>query len=446
MEFIKNEIKIIRDQLNRPVLSKLLRIFAFLSRLCNKRNTTPSSTEEFNPRSIILSSLSRIESYSSGLENLDFSQIGKIWARIEVARESQKPIVVFMAPYYGDADLKDGYYRRVKAIDDLYKDIKCLRIYLSTKDADWMSKKLFFKSSNEDQIEIRYCSGNAIHEFLLKQIIENSDLLYHHSIAHLNPVFLEISGVTKVLDVHGAVPEELKLYGLEEEAKLNALHERLAFECMDIVVTVSDNMRQHLISKYPFTKASFLTYPIGADSSGPIELIPKAINTKPVVVYAGGLQKWQMVDLMKSVVEKTCDSYQYKFFVPNPDELTETWPKEITNKIEISTRQPDELPNEYNKAHYGLLLRDDSIINRVSSPTKLTEYLRFGVVPVLNSIHVGDFVDKGMRYITVDELVRLRVPSEHERHEMALSNFHLLKTVQYVSEESKNKLKALVLN
>lgn len=40
-------------------------------------------------------------------------------------------------------------------------------------------------------------------------------------------------------------------------------------------------------------------------------------------------------------------------------------------------------------------------------------------------------------------MMSLQVPSEPERIEMTMINLHVLKALQYISEESKKRLKAL---
>ena len=50
------------------------------------------------------------------------------------------------------------------------------------------------------------------------------------------------------------------------------------------------------------------------------------------------------------------------------------------------------------------MLRDDSPVNRVSCPTKLVEYLSFGLIPVVRSPHLGDFHRLGYAYVTEEEL------------------------------------------
>jgi hypothetical protein len=88
----------------------------------------------------------------------------------------------------------------------------------------------------------------------------------------------------------------------------------------------------------------------------------------------------------------------------------------------IDFRTPEEMEEEYKLCHYGLLLRDDTAVNRVSFPTKLMEYVHNGVVPVMKSVNVGDFRATGLGYVSADDLRTERIPDELMRSSVAENN------------------------
>jgi len=65
----------------------------------------------------------------------------------------------------------------------------------------------------------------------------------------------------------------------------------------------------------------------------------------------------------------------------------------------IESVKPEDLSTYYLAANYGVMFRDDNTLNVVSSPTKMSEYLYYGMKPVLTSTNVGDFVEFGIEYI-----------------------------------------------
>ena len=86
-----------------------------------------------------------------------------------------------------------------------------------------------------------------------------------------------------------------------------------------------------------------------------------------------------------------------------------------------------ELPAAYQRADFGLVLRDDSAVNRVSCPTKLVEYLLFGLIPVVRSPRLGDFHEMDFAYITEDEFRDGFVPDAATREWMAEHNLDIVR-------------------
>ncbi len=81
-------------------------------------------------------------------------------------------------------------------------------------------------------------------------------------------------------------------------------------------------------------------------------------------------------------------------------------PQAIRSQIIIDRKTHAELKEIYTECHYGFILREDSIVNQVACPTKLVEYLAMGVVPIVDSNNIGDFKTMGMRFITLEQLLR----------------------------------------
>lgn len=73
------------------------------------------------------------------------------------------------------------------------------------------------------------------------------------------------------------------------------------------------------------------------------------------------------------------------------------------NSISIKSVSPLELESYYKESHYGFILRDDILVNRVACPTKLIEYLGYGINPIILSEKIGDFEDFGYEHIRLDQ-------------------------------------------
>jgi hypothetical protein len=55
-------------------------------------------------------------------------------------------------------------------------------------------------------------------------------------------------------------------------------------------------------------------------------------------------------------------------------------------------------------ANFGFIQREDHLLNRIANPTKLVEYLYFGMRPIVWSADIGDFVQMGYEYVSIDAL------------------------------------------
>ena len=97
----------------------------------------------------------------------------------------------------------------------------------------------------------------------------------------------------------------------------------------------------------------------------------------------------------------------------------------MTHPPSVGHCRKEELCAVYGTADFGLILRDESPVNRVSCPTKLVEYLLFGLIPVVRSPHIGDFHRLGFAYVTEEEFRDGFIPDSASRDWMAEQNFHV---------------------
>lgn len=169
-------------------------------------------------------------------------------------------------------------------------------------------------------------------------------------------------------------------------------------------------------------------------------------NRKIRIVYAGGTQIWQNIELMFESIE-TCmrsgHNDQYEFFLFFP----QTSLKEVQQKYSKIVNMPnvfvDSLPksevmNILKSADFGFVLRDDILVNRVACPTKLIEYLEFDVIPIVKSPHIGDFYNLGYQYIEIE--TNFKIDKEIDITNMLQANRKVLKTFQARVKHSQDKL------
>ena len=118
----------------------------------------------------------------------------------------------------------------------------------------------------------------------------------------------------------------------------------------------------------------------------------------------------------------------------------------LTEFITIKTVLSKELSNEYKTADLGFILRDDSNVNKVACPTKLIEYLQFGIIPIIKQPEIGDFASLGYQYIKLDDLLCNGIPSLEELSKIRINNYLVIDKLNKQHDIGMNQLQSLLKN
>lgn len=313
--------------------------------------------------------------------------------------------IIFFTKYPTGKNLRDGYYQRVQAIDNLFLD--CNRFYINYN----FDKKFKFLPAvvklKEGVFEMRLHAKNPIHILAVIILVCIVGRIYLHSILRLRSRFnrfLFLLSRRRILDIHGSVPEEFKIQGdLINCRKFNKIEE-FALRHSDLIIGVTNRMINHVLKKHNIkNKKNTIVLPILPNKSilkNKIE--KKEINT---VIYCGGLQKWQQIEKMLEFVNRHKSNLKFTFLVPEPQKLLDMY-KEIYKEEfpGIVVSSPANKVNEwYAKNSFGLILREDTIVNNVACPTKLIEYFQNDVLPIVDSEKIGDFKEMGYKYVCYDK-------------------------------------------
>lgn len=338
--------------------------------------------------------------------------------------------VCVVSSFHKDKQL-DGFYKRVEQVDESVLKNK-IRIYLDHTDLG--NRQFSINRYDEKHIIVHYNSFDPNHVKQIRKIIDSVRKVYVHSVHMLmGDIFnwdlfdIIFSKQNKtVLDLHGAVSEELKLFDSEDRALLAETIEEIAMNFADRIVSMSSAMSDHYHNLYGIDKEKFIVMSIlPFDDSKIAKKKHEGLN----VVYAGGLQKWQNIDLIKESVRQNLRKYRFRIFTHDAQGLKEQWKDIEDENLLIDSRTPEEIFREYENCDFGYLLRDDTIINNVACPTKLTEYLKFGIIPILKSVHIGNFVKYGLSYVSLDDFSKGIIPGEKERETMIENNRKILSRI-----------------
>lgn len=336
--------------------------------------------------------------------------------------------VVFFGGYpYPERD-GDGYFQRIRAIDALFSS--GWRVYVDPFHAPGREHWNDLPERHVLVLRLRSKSrkGKCLARILALLCAFRVRKVYFHSVLRMEDCkfgrLMRIPFFMRIFDMHGVVPEEFRLHNDFFSALIYEKHERLAVRKADTVIAVTHAMRDYLLQKYPHTKVNkIVIFPIYPQV--PVGQAKKAYaNAKPVVVYAGGLQKWQEIPKMIDAIIRAQSKYAYRFYCPEPSSVQSLLPEELRNSPDmvLASVPHSKLLELYAECHFGFLLRQDSVVNHVACPTKLVEYLAMGIVPILDSEAVGDFTSYGMRYIKLSDFIDGQVPDETTRNMMAQEN------------------------
>ncbi|WP_220746852.1 hypothetical protein, partial [Shewanella colwelliana] len=181
--------------------------------------------------------------------------------------------------------------------------------------------------------------------------------------------------------VQGAVPEESYLKN-NNKIKMLVLSvvEFIAFKSTDELIFVSSYMCKYYIAKHSIKKP-YTVIPC----SSTLKMRNKNLKIAGSYCYLGGMSRWQCFENIVDIATKIlANQPNATFHVATKD--TEIAKKLINNSLLDMSRvsicsltSKEEIEAFLSKMEFGFLIREDNLVNHVSSPIKLAEYLSMGV-------------------------------------------------------------------
>ena len=304
---------------------------------------------------------------------------------------------------------KLGYKTKVVCLVSLFNYLKPLKLFASKKQlaSDAKSNVSYIPTIITKNNYLLILLRDQITIFVLNIIIKlnKPDFIYCHG-TNESYVGLKLGIESKrvIADFHGAAPEEL-IYRTKQ-GKDNFLYKHLEKRELYVIknvsklVTVSKMMINHIEKKYSFVPNNVEVIPCLTTKPKYFKTREEirnelGINKKIAFVYCGSYRSYQLIDktleLYKSISKKIPNTKLF-IFTNNQEEIKREiglikLPKEYYRLMSL---ERTEVGTYLNAMDFSLLLRDDSILNKVSSPTKFAEYLINGL-PVITTDYVGDF-------------------------------------------------------
>lgn len=348
-------------------------------------------------------------------------------------------MIAFISLYPSAENEKDGMVQRVVAVDKLLSLHQ--RCYLELSYRRHLRLQVLEPAPGVCVYRLNF----FLHFLLMLKVLRAARFIYVHSvfwgirIAPLYPFFRR----RLVTDMHGIVPEEMELAGLKREALKYALVERLAVACSRRLIVVTDAMGIYLSGKYGRTLPC-LTLPIfdpellaGGDAESAAGRDPR------LVIYAGGLQAWQNIDRMMHAIAANTDM-NYLLLSGDLQGMQAALGQAESVRVQVRSVPRSEVGEYCRRATFGFVLRDDVAVNRVACPTKLIEYLGYGVIPIVFSPAIGDFEALGYSYVLFDDFVAGVLPDDATVRQMRRRNFDVFSRLRGRVEAGERALAELL--
>lgn len=338
-----------------------------------------------------------------------------------------KNIIFFSTYPVKNEQLADGYFARVKNIDDIFEVDH--RTYLDLS----LIKNFKYKHIQVNE-KLTIIKANVFcHYTKILKILKTAPVFYIQSLLrYRETVFFPIGRNKKIIwDVHGACPEENKFKGDRIKAFINEIFESWLARRATIKVTVNNSMSHHLQEKYPGITAPTVVLPLINKSFfhnialEQLDELRKELNittAHTVFIYAGSLLKWQRFeDVLQLIAQLHNLNYRFIVLTGEQEKARQLIAKyQMSNKILLRTATANEIAGYYMLSHYGFILRDKHLLNEVATPTKLMEYMYYGLTPIVDYAHIGDFLEWGYDHVYFKNVTDYMPPCKSKKNEQII--------------------------
>lgn len=216
--------------------------------------------------------------------------------------------------------------------------------------------------------------------------------------------FAKQNSIPIIFDYHGVVPYEI--FGMNNiplgyiKKIIAKFIEKKTIKKANLIVTVSNNFVRYINRKndstiLPMLPSDLFINKYNNEVQDKDNLYIQLNISKESIVfcYLGQAQFWQLPDetlnFYKHIEEVYKDTHLLVITKDKVNFEKKIRDKKIINSTVISAKH-DDVPRYLSICDYGFALRNPSIINQVSSPTKVLEYVSQGVKPIITEC-VGDF-------------------------------------------------------
>ena len=241
----------------------------------------------------------------------------------------------------------------------------------------------------------------------------------------------------------GAWPEESYMrHSSKARFLITSLIEKSALKRADFCFFVSESMRTHFEKKYKLNFSKYYIMPCSNETLHEESFKPHGKYNNNVFCYAGGTSVWQCFEQtieLYSKIENTLHGSKLVLLVKDRDYALNVLKKYDVKNYEIDYVSIEELPERLKNVKFGFILREESVVNKVATPTKTLTYIANGVIPIYSESLIGihEILEKcnyKLEILTEDVVKEIS-----EFANMCINNEDVLKEFRLVYEESYDK-------
>lgn len=178
--------------------------------------------------------------------------------------------------------------------------------------------------------------------------------------------------------------------------------EKFILKRVKLVFFVSKEMKRFYESKYRICFKNYIIMPCFNEVFHEEALSHKLKYKTKIFTYVGSLAVWQCFDRTIEIfknLEVALPEVELRVFTFDVETAKEKLNKSGIKNYSVEFVQKEMIIEKMKPISYGFVIRDNSVVNQVSTPTKLSSYMAAGVIPIFSDI-IADFrlQAKDMKY------------------------------------------------
>lgn len=162
-----------------------------------------------------------------------------------------------------------------------------------------------------------------------------------------------------------------------------------------LAIFVSQAMKEHYENKYKINiRNKYYIMPCFNTEMYKESFFKAEKYEKNIFTYTGGLSSWQGFDKIIACYENIeklgIPNTKLLVLTPDKDQALEEIEKTSIKNYEVGYAKVEELPSILSDVKFGFIIREDNIVNQVATPTKISNYIANGIIPIYSEC-IRDF-------------------------------------------------------